>query len=246
MNLSEQKEVIELLKDDANYYGKIGKQYRSNSDIMTLLKNPLSLGDPQPPNMNFVIGSYFHTAILEPEKLENFKIIDASSRNTKVYKEESEGEMCLLAKEVEKLKVTIETVKNNEACKFLIYNRECDFEQPNIKEIKGTWWKGKADIINHTEGLVIDLKTTSDIGKFKSSAYRYNYDSQAYIYKQLFGYDLVFIAVDKTTNQIGIFECSDEFYASGESKVIQAMEQYKLFYENAEFKPEEYVISDVL
>ena len=38
-------------------------------------------------------------------------------------------------------------------------------------------WKGKADIINHDDKLVVDIKTTADINKFKSSAYRYNYDS---------------------------------------------------------------------
>ena len=47
-------------------------------------------------------------------------------------------------------------------------------------------WKGKADIINHEEKLIIDLKTTADIEKFRWSASKYNYDSQAYIYSKLF------------------------------------------------------------
>ena len=71
-----------------------------------------------------------------------------------------------------------------------------------IKKIEGLWWKGKADIVNHDEQIIVDLKTTSDITKFRSSAFRYNYDSQAYIYRKLFGYDLVFIAIDKKTKQI--------------------------------------------
>ena len=33
MTKAEQKKVIELLRDDAEYYDGVGKQYRSNSDI---------------------------------------------------------------------------------------------------------------------------------------------------------------------------------------------------------------------
>ena len=91
-------------------------------------------------------------------------------------------------------------------------------------------WKGKADIVNHDEKLVIDLKTTADIDKFRWSASKYNYDSQAYIYRKLFGYDMLFIAMDKSTNQIGLFECSSEFYRSGERKVEKASEVYDLFF----------------
>ena len=38
------EEAIEKLRDDEHYYGKFGKQYLSNSDISTLLTNPLALG----------------------------------------------------------------------------------------------------------------------------------------------------------------------------------------------------------
>ena len=62
-------EIIEKLKDDANYYGEFGRQFLSNSDIYTLLNNPLAFGKPSESNVNFLIGGYFHTAILEPDKL---------------------------------------------------------------------------------------------------------------------------------------------------------------------------------
>ena len=39
-------EIIEKLRVDEHYYGDFGKQYLSNSDISTLLNNPLSLGKP--------------------------------------------------------------------------------------------------------------------------------------------------------------------------------------------------------
>ncbi len=34
------KEILEELRDDSKYYGDFGKQYLSNSDIYSLLKNP--------------------------------------------------------------------------------------------------------------------------------------------------------------------------------------------------------------
>ena len=217
------KEVLDKLVDDEQYYGAFGRQFRSNSDISTLLTNPLSLGTPQKPNINFLVGGYFHTAILEPEKLKKYRIVQSSTRNTKAYKEISGGEMCLLEHEVDNLELLIDTMQSNDVCRDLINGINVEYEQPGIKEIEGLWWKGKADIVNHDEKLVIDLKTTSDITKFRSSAFRYNYDSQAYIYRKIFGYDLVFIAIDKKTRQIGIFDCSDAFYESGKNKVQQAL-----------------------
>ena len=107
------KEVLERLKSDEDYYGDFGRQFRSNSDISTLLTNPLALGAQQKPNINFLIGGYFHTAILEPEKLKKYRIIEgATTRNTKAYKEMSGGEMCLLQHEVDKLEIMIDTMQN--------------------------------------------------------------------------------------------------------------------------------------
>ena len=240
------KEILDKLRNDEDYYGDFGQQFRSNSDISTLLTNPLALGTPQKPNINFLVGGYFHTAILEPEKLKKYRIVESTTTNTKAYKEISGGEMCLLQHEVDQLELLIDTMQSNNVCRDLINGINVEYEQPGIGEIEGMMWKGKADIVNHDEKLVIDLKTTSDITKFRSSAFRYNYDSQAYIYRKLFGYDLVFIAIDKKTKQIGIFDCSDAFYENGKDKVQQAVEQYKLFYENPDFNPNNYFINKTL
>ena len=99
------QEIIERLRVDEDYYGEFGQQFLSNSNISTLLKNPMALRDQTPDNPNFKIGGYFHTAILEPEKLKSFKIIEATTRNTKQYKEISGGEVCLLQHEVDMIEV---------------------------------------------------------------------------------------------------------------------------------------------
>ena len=246
----DKKQILKKLKEDEHYYGTFGKQYLSNSDISTLLNNPLQLGKPSKPNPNFLMGGYFHTAILEPEKLASFKIVESTSRNTKDYKEISGGEMCLLQHEADNVNLMTDKLMANDICKDLILGSEeferVEFEMPEIKEIEGAMWKGKADIINHDEKLVIDLKTTGDINKFKNSAYRFNYDSQAYIYSQLFGYEFLFIVIDKNSHQIGMFDCSPKFYESGKDKVSRAVEAYDLFFKTKDFDPKQYFISKTL
>jgi hypothetical protein len=240
------QEVLKALQDDTNYYGDFGKKYLSNSDIGTLLTNPLALGQKMANRPAFLVGGYFHTAILEPEKLKNFRIVEATTRNTKAYKEISDGEMCLLKHEVDQIELMTEKMLSNEVCRDLIRSGNVEYEQPEITELEGQMWKGKADIVNHDEKLIIDLKTTADITKFKYSASKYNYDSQAYIYSKLFGYDMLFIAIDKNTHQIGIFDCSPEFYARGKDKVERAVQAYELFYKSEDFDPKQYFLTKTL
>ena len=239
-------DVLKKLEIDEYYYGDFGKKYLSNSDISTLLTNPLALGQPMKPIPAFLVGGYFHTAILEPEKLNKFKIVESTTRNTKAYKEISGGELCLLQHEVDKIELMTEKVLNNNVCRDLIRGINIDYERPGITELEGLNWKGKADIVNHDEKLIIDLKTTADLNKFKWSASKYNYDSQAYIYSKLFGYEFVFIVIDKTTHNIGIFDCSPSFYERGADKVQRASEQYKLFYQSEDFDPQQFFINQTL
>ena len=240
------EELIEKLRDDEHYYGPFGKKYLSNSDISTLLTNPLALGKPSEPRPAFLVGGYFHTAILEPDKLKKYRVIQSSTRNTKAYKEMSGGELCLLQHEVDTIENLSDIMLDNKVCKGLIRDSNTEYEVPAITELEGEMWKGKADIVNHNEKLVIDLKTTADISRFKWSASKYNYDSQAYIYSKLFGYEMIFIVIDKNTQQLGIFDCSPEFYAKGQDKVQRAVEAYKLFYKQKNFDPKQYFINKTL
>lgn len=239
-------EIIDRLRNDEDYYGEFGKQYLSNSDISTLLKDPLSLGVSKAKTIPMLIGGYFHTAVLEPDKLHQFKIIEASTRNTKKYKEISGGEMCLLQSEVDMINVMSEKLLANNVIKDLIQNSNNEYEKPGLIKLNNLMWKGKSDILNHDDKLIIDLKTTNDIDTFKYSAKKYNYDSQAYIYSKMFGYEFLFIVIDKNTYKIGLFDCSTEFYQRGEDKVAKACEIYDLFYNNDNFDKNQYFINSTL
>ena len=240
------EKILQRLCNDEDYYGEFGNQFLSNSHVGKLLKDPLKAFEPSKPSPAFLVGGYFHTCILEPDKLEKFKVVKSTTRNTKTYKDVAGGELCLLQHEVDAIELMREKVMDNNICKDLIINSQTEYEKPGIINMFNNNWKGKADIINHEEKLVIDLKTTSDIDKFKWSASKFNYDSQAYIYSKLFGYEMLFIVIDKTTQQLGVFDCSPEFYERGEDKVRRASEAYDLFYKTKDFDPKQYFISKTL
>ena len=244
------EKVLQKLKNDEDYYGEFGNQFLSNSHVGRLLKDPLNVFKPSKPSPAFLVGGYFHTCILEPDKLEKYKVVKSTTRNTKQYKDVAGGELCLLQHEVDAIELMREKVMDNDICRDLIlgsdFERTVDYEVPMVTELFGNKWKGKADIVNHDEKLIVDLKTTADIEKFQWSANKYNYDSQAYIYSELFGYEFLFIVIDKTTHQIGMFDCSSKFYERGEEKVRKASEAYDLFYKTKDFDPKQYFISKTL
>jgi hypothetical protein len=246
--MKQQIDTLEALKDDFQYYNGIGKNYLSNSDIGTLLTNPQDFGKPREDNKAFMDGRYFHQLILEPEKAKLVPAVDVSTRTTKEYKsfcETNNLPFCMLKKEQEEIQGLVNIINGNIAFYDEIYKDGNQYETPAIGEIQGMMWKGKADIV--TDNAVIDLKTTSDIHKFKYSAKAYNYDSQCYIYQELFGKPLVFYVIDKGTGVLGIFRPTEDFVKSGEAKVGRAIEVYeKYFGENPSDEIVNYYIDEYL
>ena len=240
------EKILQRLCNDEDYYGEFGNKYLSNSHVGKLLKDPLRAFEPSKPSPAFLVGGYFHTCILEPDKLEKFKVVKSTTRNTKAYKDVAGGELCLLQHEVDTIELMRDKVMANDICKDLITLGNVEYEKPMITELFGNQWKGKADIVNHDERLIIDLKTTSDIDRFRWSATKFNYDSQAYIYSRLFGYEMLFMVIDKETLQIGLFDCSPDFYSSGEDKVRKATDAYELFYKTDDFDSKQYLITKTL
>lgn len=228
------KDIIEKLRDDAEYYGGIGKNYLSNSDIGTLLSNPQNFGKPREDNKAFMDGRYFHQLILEPEKAKLTKFVDVSTRTTKEYKafcEENNLPFCMLKKEMDEIENLVSIINKNITFFDEIYKEGNQYEVPAVKQIQGKMWKGKADIV--TDNAVIDLKTTGDIHKFKYSAKAYNYDSQCYLYQELFGKPLVFFAIDKMTGVLGIFRPTEDFVRGGEAKVGRAIEVFDKYFSDS-------------
>ena len=113
--MSTTNNIIEKLKNDQEYYRGVGKEYISNSDIGTLLRNPKMFGSERPDDLNLAKGRLFHQMLLEPEKAHDFPVIDVGSRNTKRYKEfvAEIGTFALLLKEVNEVHSYVTQVERN-------------------------------------------------------------------------------------------------------------------------------------
>lgn len=92
-------------------------------------------------------------------------------------------------------------------------------------------FRGKADVL--ATNRIVDLKTTTNIKDFAWSAKKYGYDVQCYLYCNLFNKtfkEFFFLALDKGSLDIGIFNCSEQFYYQGEEKVEKAIDLYNKFF----------------
>lgn len=225
------QDILNKLRDDKEYYSGIGKNYLSNSDIDALLNNPYDFNKPREDNKSFAEGRYFHQLLIEPNKAVNLPFVDVSTRTTKEYKafcEDNNLPFAMLKKEKDEIERLVSLMRGNILFYDAIYQDGNQFEVPMIGEIHDMMWKGKADIV--TDSMIIDLKTTSDIQKFKWSAKAYNYDSQCFIYQQLFNKPLVFYVIDKGTGQLGIFRPSENFIKGGELKVQKAIKVFNTYF----------------
>ena len=229
------EEILAQMYDDSFYYGVLGKHALSSSSLKMILKSPKTYrnvtkyGDPNSDSPALAAGKLAHWMILEPHKIEELYFVNASSKNTKIYKEakEQHGEV-FLAKEKYAAERLTDAVLRNEAALQLLTNSE--FEVPEIAMLEGLPFRGKADIIQGD--TIIDYKTTADLSSFRYSADKYGYDLQAYMYLRLFNKKkFTFLVVDKASTDIGIFETTEEFIAKGEKKFIQAVDNYKYFFE---------------
>jgi len=230
----DKSELLKRMLDDEFYYGELNTLALSSSSLKQLLSSPktynysLKYGSEESAALR--AGALFHWAILEPEKFASQKFVEVQSRNTKKFKEAKEefGKV-FTAKERSEAERLVDAFYRNEHAKELITKAE--FEIPAIDNVLGMPFRGKADVLGTNR--IVDLKTTTDIKGFSYSANKYGYDVQCYLYCNLFGKshkDFYFLALDKGSLDIGIFNCSEEFYFRGEEKVEKALDLYNKFF----------------
>jgi hypothetical protein len=181
--------------------------------------------------------------VLEPHKIKKLKVIEATTKTTKAYKDaKKEHQEVYLRKEINEAERLADALLRNEAVLKLL--NKAEFEIPEIQMLDGLPFRSKADILR--DDCIIDIKSTQDLNSFRYSADKFGYDLQAYIYQRMFKRDKCsFIVVDKNSTDIGIFETSDEFIARGEDKFKQAISNYKYFFQE-ENDLDQYVLRGVL
>lgn len=234
------EDILEKMMGDEFYYGFLGQNALSSSMCKSLLespeayaqklKEPAKTKEPQP----LRDGRLIHLLSLEPHRIDELTIIE-STKGSKAYKlavQEQLPQTVYTLAELNRCKKVAESVLNNQEFSSLV--SKAKFEVPEIANYNNFPFRGKADIL--LEGVVVDLKTTSDIDNFHNSAMLYNYDLQAALYLELFeAFEFKYVVVDKKTFEVQVIEFSDEFIQSGYNKLDIATENYQKYLDNKEF-----------
>ena len=232
--LYDKNALLKKMDNDEFYYGELNKLALSSSSLKTLLSSPKTYKFVQeygsPESQPLRDGWLFHTAILEPDVFSAQTFIDVQSKNTKKFREaKTELGRVFTMKEKNNAERLADAFYRNEHALQSITNAE--FEVPVIGEVMGKPFRGKADVL--ASDRIVDLKTTSDIKGFSYAAKKYGYDIQCYLYCNLFDktYDqFKFVVLDKGSLDIGVWECSEDFYFAGEEKVAKAIDLYDKFF----------------
>jgi len=230
------KELLSKMDDDSFYYGELNKLALSSSSLKLLLSSPKTYkhvtqyGNPETQPLRD--GWLFHTAILEPQVFNAQIFVDVASKNTKAYKlaKEEHGRVFTMQEKNKAEKLADAFFRNEHALKMIT---NCDFEVPAIGTVCGYPFRGKADVLG--KGRIVDLKTTTDIKGFPYAAKKYGYDVQCYLYCELFnvGYEeFKFLVMDKGSLDLGVWDCSEEFYLEGKRKVEKAVDIFETFFIN--------------
>lgn len=246
--MHDRHELTQKAIQDSFYYGYLAKACLSSSAISQLLKSPLEyLNQINLPTESDALaqGYLFHASILEEDKFNECLFLDVKTKASKEYKLAKEERWDVFTvKDRDKALRLRDRFYNCKPASELIENSE--FEVPMVNNLMGYPFRAKADVLGEH---LIDLKTTQICSAFKYSANKYNYDSQCYIYCSLFNKsykDFKYIVIDKSpTNEIGIFNVSENFYFSGEQKVEYAIKVYENYIKN-EFDLENYLVEDTL
>ena len=249
----DKQEILSKMQDDKFYFGYLGENALSSSACGKLLESPRayrnSLLGSSEVRQEFRDGSLFHYRLLEPEKWDSLQFVDVQTKAAKTYKlaVEKYGEDNVYT-EKEKYNADMMAdayLGNSKVAHYLQGTRK---EVGIIGMIAGFPFRGKADILG--SDFIVDLKTTGKpLSSFKYSANTYGYDMQCFIYCYLFGIsykDFKFVVINKNSHQIGIFDCSKEFYHRGEYKTMEAIQIYKDYFVDRKKEVDEFYLYDVL
>lgn len=224
------QELLSKMDNDEFYYGYLGQHALSSSSCKKLLQSPYayhkSLTEKQQNVQALRDGQLIHLMVLEPHKVEYLTFTDGTkaSKEYKLAVEEVGTHNVFTNSEYYKAKKIAERVRSQSDIKAMLDGAE--YEIPAIGYYNGLPFRGKADILKG--GVVIDLKTTSDLSSFERSANFFSYDLQAALYLELFNaFEFEFIVVDKNTLDVGIYKCSERFIESGKRKLDIATQNYQ-------------------
>ena len=216
------------------------RKYKSSSTLKLFLKDPREyykryvLGEKREEMYKsaYDFGSYMHSLILEPHKtVLEFAVFEGATRRGKAYEEfksANEGKTIITASQAQQALDLLHLYNEHVDTAGLIQGGVA--EHTLCVELDGMPIKVRADYIK--EGMIIDVKTTSDpVDKFNAAKtiIRFDYDLSAALYVDAFkkytgqDHDFVFAFLNKQNGDVGILKASKDLLENGRKKYKHAI-----------------------
>lgn len=205
--LSTAKKVAQVLDlSDQDYFGSYDK-YVTAHKLIKYSRDPVGFFDTkeeEPPLDNLVVGAAVHKLALEGERAfqDEYCVIGDDLVETKGgrfvgRKSKAWHEACMSRGwATDKVLRHSEFLRIDSMARAFRRSEYAGYLEGSRVEVTMRWqmWgldcQAKADILCGRNEAIVDLKTTSDVGGFEASVYRYGYDVQAAWYS--LGYQACF------------------------------------------------------
>ncbi|MBV6514177.1 MAG: hypothetical protein FMNOHCHN_03767 [Ignavibacteriaceae bacterium] len=238
------KPGINLNVSNKDYHGD--REYLSSSNLKQLLKNPeqfykeriLGQVEDKPPSTALEEGSYVHSLILEPHKVQEeyafWKGLRKQGEDFLAFKSQNAGKIIISNPQKIRCNAYVDAYKKNPVAPSLL--EEAEVEYTICTELNGVKIKIRCDIINLKKNYIADVKTSSfavDAETFKVSMLKFGYDLSAALYVMVASkvlnvpMDFYFIAIDKEMMNCEVLKLSEKTLQSGIAQVNKALEIYK-------------------
>jgi len=219
------------------------RHYISSSGLKKMLYNPQDfyrayvLNEPQPHRTAFDVGTYVHTAILEPHLLEEECAVYEGIRRGKdweIFKTDNAGKAIITDRELIKIERWLEAYKQDELATSLVTGGKPELTV--CTELDECPVKVRCDYYH--DNYILDVKTTSaylNKENITSVCFAFDYDLSAALYLDAFNKEMgtnierfIFLFIGKNDDKIYIMEASKEFLENGRKKYKKAIDKLKL------------------
>lgn len=223
------------------------QEYLSSSKLKLLITDTekfykevvLGLKPPEPDKPAFAEGSYVHTLVLEPEKVQaEYQFFDGWRKQgsdwTKFLETANPSKRILSAPQKHRCETWAASIKKR--------LKQIDLLKSGLPEhtlcaiLHNVKVKIRADWINVEAGYIADVKTTgdmSDLELFKFTIEKYYYQLSAALYclvaELVYGkpFDFYFIVVSKTDGFTEVYKCSPITMQNGKLMVLEALRKLR-------------------
>ncbi len=186
---------------------------------------------------HFVEGTFVHSLILEPEKVQmEYAIFNGFAKRGTAYEDfkSANGDKTILSiVQKERCLQLLEGYKARPEAVGLITGGSA--EHTLNSTVLDVPVKCRADYINFEAGYIVDVKTTaeaSDSETFKHTVKRFSYDLSAALYidiaQQVFekSFDFYWIVLSKEDKMCEVYKASNKTLNDGDAAVKQALRLY--------------------